>query len=142
METKSEDTREIRPVYGKDESFDLQIGMSVFAADGSRVGIVSEVAGFGATDLPGGPGPGEERLVTEAQSGTGYFKVKRSGEPGSQTSELCVPFRGIQAVTAERGVILTTAIRTDVVSGAGVSGATSPAREIRNWRRWLPGARS
>ena len=140
METNPEDTREKRPVYGKDESFDLEKGMSVFAADGTKVGTVIEVAGFGATDLRGVSGLGEETLVTQAQSGTGYFKVNHTGEPGSSTTELCVPFRGIQAVTAEGGVILTATILKDLTAGAEVSVPTPKAKQARKWRRWVPGA--
>jgi hypothetical protein len=127
------------PQYGKDIDFDLQTGMVAYGVDGEKIGRVTEVEGFGSVQVVRASSEGIDESVTQAHSGTGYFKVNRQEVLGSGASDLCVPFRGIQAVTAGHGVTLNGTI----ISEAAPNGHASAATDVQRggWHRWLPGKR-
>ena len=120
------------------QTFDIDTGMAVFGANEQLIGIVAEIAGFGSTRIS--PASGSTGLpVTEAQSGTGYLRVKRGdGE------DLYVPFHGIQEVVPGHGVTLTPTMGDELRRGVA---PLTPQAEVtaqpqrRGWplvqpRRW------
>jgi hypothetical protein len=146
METEIADVQASAPVpqYGKDIDFDLQTGMVAYGADGEKIGRVTEVEGFGSTQVVRASPEGIDESVTQAHSGTGYFKVNRQEVLGSGATDLCVPFRGIQDVTAGHGVTLNGTIISETAPNGhpavpGIAEATDLLRS--GWRRWLPGKR-
>jgi len=124
------------------QNFDIEVGMAVHGATGESIGSVTEVAGFGstrikhATDL-------HAASVTQAHTGTGYFKVSQAG-----ASDMCVPFVGIQDVDPAHGVTLTTAVEAEmrrraiVLAPEHVAGAREIGRwklpQSRRWHVWRP----
>jgi hypothetical protein len=141
METPDSD---IQPasVYGKDDLFDVREGMEVTGPDGSRIGVVKEVAGFGSSQTRDSLHTGEGERVTQAFSGTGYIRVDRTSEMGSSAKDLIVPFHGVHGVTAERGLELNEAVISELQGHA--DNAAEPTKSVEQattsgWRRWLPG---
>lgn len=144
MEPATSDVQTSRAAYAKDDAFDLEAGMAVYGPDGQKIGRVTEVAGFGATRLGTAPSQGTDARVTQAQSGTGYLKVNREEVSGPAASDLCVPFHGIQDVTAEHGVILNGTIISELrpdSGGPGSSRGKVTETQRGRWHRWLPGKR-
>ena len=100
---------------------------------------MTEVAGFGSTRLDDGSDANVGQ-VTQAQTGTGYFKV---GRPGA--GDLCVPFHGIKAVVPGRSVTLTSAENAQMLRGEKTptlptNGRTQPEQRQKARRRafWRP----
>lgn len=129
-------------IYGKEHLFDVEVGMPVSTSAGSKLGIVTEVAGFGSTQLGPVPSDGSDSRVTQAQTGTGFLKVKRDAAEGSGTPDLYIPFRVIQEVTGEHGVILNDTFVAELQSTehpADVGNGTTPNTRSGGWRKWLSG---
>lgn len=99
----------VRAAYDKDQAFDLEVGMAVYDPDGTMIGSVTAVEGFGSTRLGTLPESGRDNRVTQARGGTGYFKVKRT-ESAVDAADVVIPFSGIEGVTADHGVILSRAV--------------------------------
>jgi hypothetical protein len=79
--------------------------------------------------------------VTQAQTGTGYFKVKREAVEDTGTPDLCIPFHAVHEVTSGHGAILNATF----VSGlqlmgdlAGGSIPTATTTRSTRWGKWLP----
>jgi hypothetical protein len=106
MEVTTTDIQSGGASYGKDRLFDLEIGMAVVGPDGQQIGRVTEVAGFGSTQLGTVELHQSDERVTQAQTGTGYFKVKRDDTSDRSARDLCIPFHGIKEVTSEHGVVV------------------------------------
>jgi hypothetical protein len=126
--------------YGKDTLFDLEAGMPVYGPAGAKIGIVTEVAGFGSTHLGPVPPHGVDDRVTQAQTGTGYFKVKREAVEDTGTPDLCIPFHVVQEVTSGHGVILNATFVAELqLAGdpvdAGIPSGT--ATRSARWGKWL-----
>ena len=146
MERQTAERQDSPMVYGKDETFDVEVGMAVTGPDGHKIGTVAEVAGFGATHVRETAHPETGASVTQAGSGTGYITVDRRDVVGRRdAAPLCVPFHGIAQVTAEQGVVLNGTIITElhdqaasVVHAAAAVSPTSPGR----WHRWRVGRSS
>ena len=146
MDQQTTETVHRWAAYGKDESFDIEVGMAVIGLEGQPIGTVIEVAGFGSTQLHDRAHRGAPKGVTQAQSGTGYLKVDRTDVVGRRDAPaLCVPFHGIEGVTAERTVVLNGTVISELRDQADrtrlVSGALQPTQRGR-WHRWLPGRRA
>lgn len=142
MEIAVTDVQISRATYGTTDAFDLETGMAVYGLNGQKIGRVAEVAGFGATHLGTAPLEGTDVRVTQAQSGTGYFKVNREDVLGADASDLCVPFHGIQEVTAEHGVVLNGTIISELRDHgdrAAPNPVETPRTQRGGWYRWLPG---
>lgn len=129
--------------YGKDQNFDIGVGMAVSSGDGQRIGKVMEIAGFGSTQMYDSALRGTPGGVTQAQSGTGYIKVDRTDVPGNQDeSPLFVPFHGIEQVTPEQGVVLNATVILELLDQAErtrPAAAAAPPPQRRGWRRWTKG---
>ncbi len=96
--------------YGKGDSLDIRVGMTVRASDGQVLGTVTEVAGFGGTHFQDESRAAGEQSVTQALSGTGFFKIDRMAFDGRRDAPApTVPFHSVQRVTAEDGVVLNEA---------------------------------
>src|SRR5947209_8578946 len=126
METVSVDGPGRKAAYGKDLAFDLEIGMAVYDPNGQKLGTVTAVEGFGANLQGVAPSQGADDRVTQAQSGTGYFKVNREAVLGGGVSDLTIPFRGIQGVTPEHGVTVNGTIIAQLL-GQGATDGPQPA---------------
>src|SRR5947209_9998830 len=90
------------------QAFDIETGMTVYGGNGQVIGIVTEIAGFGSTRIDHATNS-EAPQVTEAQSGTGYLRVKGAGG-----TTLHLPFHGIESVIPGHGVTLTKAMIDDL----------------------------
>ena len=123
-------------------TFDLEVGMAVYGEDGQAIGNVTEVAGFGSTRLDPASDANAAR-VTQAQTGTGFFKVGRA-----DMGDLCVPFNGIKEIVQGQSVTLTAAGLAEAQRRAEVPDRRStleehpPQREIkrRGWAFWRSGS--
>jgi hypothetical protein len=138
MEVTPSDIQAGNPTYDKETLFDLQAGMPVYGSAGSKIGIVTEVAGFGSTHLGPVPPTGSDDRVTQAQTGTGFFKVKRDGGESIGTPDLCIPFHAIHEVTAERGVIVNGTFDAGLRPAVDVADQNTPTTRSGGWRKWLP----
>jgi hypothetical protein len=127
--------------YTKTDTFDIETGMAVYGANGEKIGSVTEIGGFGSTRVGlTSMEEGGER-ITEARTGTGYFKVAldREGAKG-----LVVPFHGIQHVTPGHGVTLKDAVITELPHQAEATDPGAAKVEETPRRRWTmrwPGKR-
>jgi hypothetical protein len=144
METPDPYIQPVRSSYGKSDAFDLEPGMAVYGPNAQKIGNVTKIAGFGATQSgdPASPGVGER--VTQAQSGTGYFHVNRQEVMGAEATDLCVPFHGIQEISPDGGVVLNGAMIAEMRQQADQTApdiAPVPTTQRGGWRRWLPGKR-
>lgn len=140
MEVTTPDIGVSNPTYSQDTLFDLEAGMPVYGPTGEKIGIVTEVAGFGSTQLGPVPVTGADDRVTEAQSSTGFFKVKRDTAEGSGMPDLCIPFHAIHEVTSGHGVILNDAFIAGPQSTenpAALHNSTAPTTRSGGWRRRL-----
>lgn len=124
----------------KNDTFDLEAGMAVYAADGHRIGIVTEVAGFGNTKIPRSGDHDGTDFVIQAKTSSGYFNMDRenaSSTPGAVP--LCVPFHGIDDVRAGYGVTLNATIIEELArQGDPRSTPAIDPKASRGWRpKWL-----
>src|SRR5579864_2739629 len=93
------------------DAFDIQSGMAVYTVDGEKIGTVTEIAGFGSTKIREDGERGTAGLVTQAKTGSGYFKVDRTEVQGLRAvAPLCVPFHGIRDVVPDHGVMLNDTV--------------------------------
>lgn len=143
MDRQTAASHNSRLTYGQDETFDIEVGMSVYGADGTKIGTVQAVAGFGATQVHETSHPETADSVTQARSGTGYVTVDCREVVGRRdASPLCVPFHGIDTVTAERGVVLNGTVITELHDQAArivlASAAVQPSAR-GGWHRWMMG---
>lgn len=123
------------------ESFDIQTGMAVYAADGQKIGSVMDIVGFGTTKISRAGEHGSGESVIQAKTGSGYFNVDRTEIHSTRSSiPLCVPFRGIQDVVAGHGVTLNSTIIDELRHQADPRPAKTlvPATKRRRlWPKWL-----
>jgi hypothetical protein len=118
------------------DTFDLEVGMTVYGENGEVIGSVTEVSGFGSTHIDDASDANAAQ-VTQAQTGTGFFKVRRAGK-----EDLCVPFHSIKEVVPGHGVTLTAAgiaqmQRTGETPTPPASGTAQPQRpKSRRWAFW------
>jgi hypothetical protein len=113
------------------QSFDIEVGMAVLGASGQTIGSVTEIAGFGSTRVDHASDLHATK-VTQAQTGTGYIKVARSG-----SEDLYVPFRGIRDVVPDHGVTLNDTIIEELrhqLDPTTTMIAATPQR--RWWPKW------
>src|SRR5947209_7697011 len=131
------------PVYVTDDLFDVRQGMEVTGPDGTRIGVVKEVAGFGSSQTRDNLHTGEGDRITQAYSGTGYVRVDRTSQLGPQAKDLIVPFHGVRGVSEERGLELNEAVIAELQGQADAADASSSVQNDQpkpsGWRRWLPG---
>jgi hypothetical protein len=126
--------------YGNDDVFDLEIGMTVFDPTGQNIGHVIEIAGFGSTHLGAAPLQGPDDRVTQAQTSTGYFKVKRAEVSGAESPDLCIPFHAIRDVTTGHDVVLNSTIKPELSQYSNQTGPSTPKVTMTlrgRWQRWL-----
>src|SRR5947209_3936251 len=142
MERQTAASQNTRLTYGQDETFDIEIGMDVYGADGQKIGTVTEVAGFGSTQVQETSHPEAAESVTQARSATGYIIV--DGVLGTNGNRLTVPFHGIATVTAEQGVVLNDTVisklRAQAERTASIGDAAPPPQRGR-WHRWVSNRR-
>lgn len=145
MDRQTSESQHSRAVYGKDQIFDIEVGMAVHGPDGKRIGKVTEVAGFGSTHLPEIVHAETAAIVTQAQSGTGYLKVDRREVVGRRdAAPLCVLFHGVQGVIPGYGVMLNGTIISELRQQAE---RTAPVKvkemhtQRGRWHGWVPGRR-
>jgi len=140
MEVTTSDIQVSNPSYSQETLFDLEAGMAVYGPAGAKIGIVTEVAGFGSTQLGPVPSDGADDRVTEAQSSTGFFKVTRDAAEGRGTPDLCIPFHAIHEVTSGHGVTLNgtfVAGLQPTENHAARHSSTAPTTRSGGWRKWL-----
>lgn len=125
----------------KTECFDIESDMAVYTADGEKIGTVMQIAGFGSTKIRRAGDHGTAELVIQAKTGSGYFNIDRTEVQGIRAAApLCVPFRGIQDVVPERGVILNDTILDELHHQRDprpIKAMITPATRRRWWPKWL-----
>lgn len=118
-------------------TFDVEAGMTVFAVDGEKIGAVREVAGFGSDRVSEVSKQTNSEPVTQARTGTGYFKVDRTGVLGTGAGDLVVPFHGIKEVTSTHDVILNDTVVSELRRRGTLQeahfGQAKPASQRRKW---------
>jgi hypothetical protein len=134
--------------YTTDDRFDIQTGMPVFEAGGRKIGLVTDIAGFGSSHVASSGGPADSQPVIRAAVSTGHFGVAEL--LGSGPSHLRLRFADIHEVLPEHGVTLTEAA---VASLEGQRAASESPSALTNpkapgsiwrlrslWRRKAPAA--
>ena len=117
--------------------FDIRSGMDVHGADGQKIGTVAEVAGFGSSEVADPSEAGSADLVTQAQTGTGYFKMDPIGDVGRrEDGAVVVPFNGIANVSLERGVTLNDTVMETLRRQKEEPRAPEKLFEPKSERRW------
>lgn len=142
METTDSNAPARRPVYGKDQAFDVVPGMMVYGPSGEKIGRVTQVEGFGSTRLGAVPLERADERVTQAQSGTGFVKVNQEDILGTGAPDLYVPFRDIQSVTAEHDLILNSTVNTDPPKAVPQPAKAREEATRSGWQKWFGGKKS
>jgi len=142
MERQNATSQNSRLTYGQDDTFDIEVGMGVFGADGKKIGTVVAVAGFGSTHVHETSHPEAAKSVTQARSGTGHVTVDRREVQGRRdAAPLYVPFHGIEMVSAEQGVVLNGTVITEMHDQEEridlASAAVQPTQRVGWYRRIL-----
>jgi hypothetical protein len=115
MAAQTADDKLKREAYGKDETFNIQVGMAVHNSDGQLLGTIAEVAGFGATHIHDASRKEGAQEVTQTQSATGFIKIDRRAVVGERdVPSLTVPFHGVQTITPEHGVVLNDTVLAEL----------------------------
>lgn len=95
--------------YTVNDSFDIRSGMPVFDAGGQKVGLVTDVVGFGSTHLHDNGASDSSKTLTQASSSTGHFGVDPTHAFVGGTPNLRFGFSAIYEVVQGQGVTLTQA---------------------------------
>ena len=100
--------------YAANDNFDIQTGMPVFEAGGRKIGLVTDIAGFGSACVAGTGGAADSSPVVRAAVSTGHFGVAEL--LGSGPSHLRLRFGDIHEVIPGHGVTLTNAAEAALVA--------------------------
>jgi hypothetical protein len=93
--------------YGRNDIFDIEPGMPVFEAGGRKIGLVTDVTGFGSTYVDGSGQAEDSEPVIRAAVSTGHFGVAEL--LGTGPSHLRLRFADIHEVIRGHGVTLMEA---------------------------------